>query len=271
LLLADAEPLLQLPIPNDEQFNHILQLGIEAFQQKPSTVTRDQSSVEELISNADRRLERELADADAAYKRGDYATALRLLRPLAELLDLAQAQSNLGVMYDEGHGVPQDDAEAVKWYRLAAEQGYADAQLNLGAKYAVGKAVPQDYAEAVKWFRLAAEQGYANAQHNLGVMYTKGQGVPQDYAAAAKWFRLAAEQGDAQAQYNLGVMYDEGHGVPQDYVQALKWFNLAASRFSASEAGDRDKAVKDRDLVASRMTPAQIAEAQKLAREWKPK
>ena len=79
---------------------------------------------------------------------------------------------------------------------------------------------------------------------------------------------MAAEQGNAAAQYNIGVMYYKGQGVPQDYVQAHMWFNLAASRL---EAEKRNEAVKNRDIIASRMTPAQIAEAQRLAREWKPK
>ena len=137
--------------------------------------------------------------------------------------------------------------------------------------YDSGQGVPQDYAEAVKWYRLAAEQGNAKAQYNLGVMHDKGQGVPEDYAEAVKWYRLAAEQGNAKAQYNFGAMYAKGQGLPQDYVQAYMWFNLAASRFSASEAEDRDEAVEAHDAVASLMTPAQLAEAQKMAREWKPK
>ena len=89
-------------------------------------------------------------------------------------------------------------------------------------------------------------------------------GVPQDYAEALKWYRLAADQGHASAQCNLGVMYANGEGVPQDYVRAHMWFNLSAAQ------GDQD-AAKNRDDVAKRMTPAQIAEAQKLAREWQPK
>ena len=116
----------------------------------------------------------------------------------------------------------------------------------------------------MKWSRLAAEQGYARAQNNLGVMYYNGQGVPQDYAEAMKWYRLAAEQGYASAQHNLGVMYNNGNGVPQDYVQAHKWFNLSAASGNAS-------AIKNRDNVAARMTPAQIAEAQKLASAWRAK
>jgi TPR repeat protein len=135
--------------------------------------------------------------------------------------------------------------------------------------YRHGQGVPQDYAEAVKWYRLAAEQGNASAQSNLGVMYRLGRGVPQDNAEAVKWYRRAAEQGNAKAQSNLGVMYGLGQGVPQDYVQAHLWFNLAASRLRPGET--RDKAIKNRDLVAARMTPAQVAEAQKLARQWKPR
>ena len=134
-----------------------------------------------------------------------------------------------------------------------------------------GQGVPQDYAEAARWYRIAADQGHADAPYDLGLMYQKGQGVPQDYAAAMKWYRIAAEQGDADAQNNLGVMYDFGQGVPQDYVHAHKWYNLAAARYPASENERREKAVRNRDRVERRMTAEQIAEAQRLAREWKPK
>jgi hypothetical protein len=99
----------------------------------------------------------------AAYKRGDFATAMRLWRPLAEQGN-ANAQYNLGVMYGKSQGVPQDYAEVVKWFRLAVEQGGADGQFNLGIMYDKGEGVPQDDAEAVKWFRLAAEQGLVEAQ-----------------------------------------------------------------------------------------------------------
>ncbi len=127
-----------------------------------------------------------------------------------------------------------------------------------------------DYATALREWRPLAKQGDAKAQYNLGLMYGNGEGVPQDYARAVKWYRMAApEQGNAGAQNNLGVMYDKGLGVPQDYAQAHMWYNLAASRFPPGE--HRDRAVNNRDIIAKRMTPAQISEAQKLAREWKPK
>ena len=153
----------------------------------------------------------------------------------------------------------------VEKLRTQAEQGDRSAQSILGLMYYLGQGVPQDYAEVVKWFLLAAEQGYASAQFNLGVMYHQGEGVPQDYAEALKWFRLAAEQGDGDAQVNLGRMYANGEGVPQDYLQAHKWFDLAASRASGQDA---EKFGKARDRVAKKMSRAQIAEAQRLAREW---
>ena len=148
--------------------------------------------------------------------------------------------------------------------RLRAEQGDAKAQFNLGFAYYKGDGVTQDYAESAKWYLKAADQGNAKAQFNLGVAYGNGEGVTQDYAEAVKWWRLAADQGNADAQYNLGVAYYSGYGVTQDYAEAHKWLNLAAA------AGD-PKAGELRDIVAKAMTPEQIAEAQRLAREWKPK
>ncbi len=114
-----------------------------------------------------------------------------------------------------------------------------------------------DYATALREWRPLAEQGNANAQLLLGTMYDEGLGVTQDYAEAMKWYRKAAEQGHASAQSNLGLMYGNGEGVPQNYVQAHLWYILAASIFPPGE--DRDIAVKNRDIVAKRMTPAQIA------------
>ena len=105
----------------------------------------------------------------AAYERGDYATALKEFRPLAEQ-DHAGAQFNLGVMYDNGYGVPENDAEAAKWHRKAAEQGDVMAQYSLGGMYFRGEGVSQNYAEAVKWYSKAADQG---AQDNLKKTQTR--------------------------------------------------------------------------------------------------
>ena len=152
----------------------------------------------------------------------------------------AAAQYNLGVMYHHGTGVPKDYAEAVKWWRLAAEQGFARAQSNLGVMYANGEGVAQDYDEAMRLYRLAAEQGLARAQHNLGNMYENGRGVAVDDAEALRWYRLAAEQGLADAQFNLGWMYDEGTGVAVDDAEAVRWYRLAAEQ--EEDSGCRDRA-----------------------------
>ena len=126
-----------------------------------------------------------------------------------------------------------------------------------------------DYAEALREWRPLAERGDVNAQYKLGQMYAYGFGVPQDYAEAVKWFRRAAEQGDANAQLNLGAMYGEGEGVRRDYVQSHMWSNIAASQLEPGLF--RELAVRNRNLVEKRMTPGQVAEAQQLARNWKPK
>ena len=113
----------------------------------------------------------------------------------------------------------------------------------------------------MKWYTKAAEQGNAVAQNNLGFMYDNGKGVAQDYKEAVKWYTKAAEQGNASAQSNLGAMYDQGKGVAQDYKSAHMWFNITA-------ANGNSNAVKNRDIVAKKMTPSQIEKAQDMAREW---
>ena len=158
----------------------------------------------------------------------------------------------------------KDYKTAYKLWLPLAEQGNATAQNNLGLMYRKGLGVPQDYKEAVRLYRLSAEQGNADAQYNLGSMYALGLGVPQDYQEAFRSYRLSAEQGKADAQYNLGLMYDNGQGVPQDYVSAHMWWNICGS------GGDED-CVKNRNIVEKRMSPSQIEEAQRLARNWKPK
>ena len=168
----------------------------------------------------------DFASGFRAYARGDYDTALKEFRRLADRGD-ASAQYNLGLMYDKGHGVPQDDKEALRWYRMAAEQGIPGAQVYVGNVYFWGQDTQRDYTEALRWYRLAAKQRKAPALNNLGVLYLNGLGVTQNYAQAHMWFTLAATHG-----------YQHGN--------------------------------RNRDYTAHRMTPEQIAEAQKLANEWTP-
>jgi len=141
---------------------------------------------------------------------------------------------------------------------IKAKQGDAGAQFNLGRMYSRGEGAPQNYKEAAYWYRKAAEQGDASAQYNLGLKYHHGKGVPQDYKQAAHWYKKSAEQGVAWAQYNLGYMYYEGIGVPQNHILAYVWDSLAAAQ------GD-ELAKKDRDLVAEKLSPQQLTEAQDLA------
>lgn len=129
-----------------------------------------------------------------AYRLGDYAVAMRELRPLAERGNVL-AQYRIGIMYNNGEGVRQDFGEAVRWFQRAAILGYAPAQSSLGVKYEKGQGVRRNYGEAVKWYRHGAEQGYAGAQYRLGRMYVLGHGVRRNYTEAVAWFNLAANQG----------------------------------------------------------------------------
>ena len=161
-----------------------------------------------------------------AFNRGDYATAFREFKPLAE-------------------------------------QGDVSSQFLIGAMYAEGEGVARDYGEAVSWFLKAAEQGSAQGQFGLGAMYDRGTGVQVDIAEALQWYRKSVMQGYAPAMLNLGSMYKVGSGVPQDYVLAHMWYNLAAAR-------GNEKAEKNREILENQMTPDQIAEAQRFARERRP-
>jgi TPR repeat protein len=199
------------------------------------------------------------------YPASDAANAAygRLCRSLAEQGN-AEAQFDFGSIYARGYLVPQDYAEALKWYRKSGEGGYGIAQVTLGDLYhsgsSLGLHVQPDFAEAEKWWRKAADQGYTNVLADLGHLYDQvGNSV-----LAEIWYRKAAELGDRHGQFGLGRLYADGNSVPQDYVLAHMWLNLAAAQGLEDAKSARDK-------IASKMTPAQIAEAQRLAREWKPK
>jgi TPR repeat protein len=142
----------------------------------------------------------EFATGQEAYSSGDYQTAITEWQPLAEA-GHADGQFGMGLLYANGFGVSLDDAQALKWYLLAAEQKHADAQCNIAVMYANGWGVPQSDDEAFKWYSLAADQGVTAAQISLAKMFASGFGTAQDNVQAHKWFSIASELGDYNAAF----------------------------------------------------------------------
>jgi uncharacterized protein len=144
-----------------------------------------------------------------------------------------------------------------------ARQGDADSQMWLASAYEQGWFGKINIPAALKWYRKSAEQGNPDAQVGLGEMYEHGEGVAQNHALAAKWYRKAAEHvpdlgGAGQGRNNLGMLYLDGIGVPKDYIQAYIWFKLFRPDCTNSNLS----------YAGARMTPKQIAEAERLVAEW---
>ena len=195
----------------------------------------------------------------------DLVKAAKLHRKAAEQ-GLARAQCLVGMDYANGDGVKADKLEALRWFRKAADQGLAGAQYNLGLCYAGGAVPGKTAVDGAALFRQAAEQGLPEAEGALGQCYLEGVGVPKDISEGMKWTRQAAENGYASAQNTLGLCYTKGKGVTQDYVEAYKWLNLA----SAQEDGNSADIRVNLSAAERFMTPEQIAEGQRRAREFKP-
>jgi tetratricopeptide (TPR) repeat protein len=191
----------------------------------------------------------------AAYNRGDHATAYRLFRPIAELGN-ARAQNNLGALYDQGHGVARNDAEAVLWFRRSAGQGHRLGQHNLARHLLDGRGVAVDIDEAARLFRLSAEQGHAPAANELGRLHYDRRIAGADDGEAVKWFRRAALAGDPWAQFNLGLAYENGRGLLPNPEAAWQWFGKSAESHApgdeaaAATARDRVLALLSRDVTA---------------------
>ena len=185
------------------------------------------------VEEAKRRAEAEAKRKAEEAKRRAEAEAKRKAeeeaKPKAD--EEAKHLYTIGNDYYYGrNGKKQNYAEAVRYYREAAEQGYADAQYSLGYCYYCGDGVDENETEAVKWFRKAAEQGNADAQFRLGQCYDCGRGVDKSETEAVKWYRIAAEQGNADAQWNLGYCYENGRGVDKNETEAVKWYRKAAEQ-----------------------------------------
>lgn len=155
----------------------------------------------------------------------------------------------------------QDFAAALREWRPLAEQGHARAQYRLGGMYEYGRGVPRKDADAVKWYTMAANRGVAAAQYRLAILYDNSWGVAQNDAEAVKWYNKAAAQGHAYAQFDLGLMFAAGAGVPRDYIRAHMWISLAIAQGNGHM-------IKHRKRIARHMTPAQIADAGRMARDW---
>lgn len=199
----------------------------------------------------------DIDSAQKALKSRDYPTALKILQSLADK-HVSEAECLLGDMYEFGNGVPQDHAEALKWYKLAArgdngftihvmqygavpkdaaalkpyvaelklaaQAGEPESQRMLGTLYFKGQGVKQDFEQAFNLFEKAAKQGSVDATNNLGFMYQHGAFVAQDYSKAAQLYQKAADLGNGDAENNLGFLYVKGLGVPQDNKKAAELF-----------------------------------------------
>jgi TPR repeat protein len=203
-------------------------------------------------------------DALAASKRGDFSTAFKLLKPLAEKGD-ARAQGELGALYLSGRGTSKDPKEGLRWTKEAANKGLATAQYNLGVMYLDGQVAPQNFPEAMKWLLAAAGQGVPAAQAGVAAMFYEGQGVPQSYEEAAKWMQLAAAQGDPEAQLNLGTMYAVGQGLERNILRAAMWTYLATESSTFSE--EERKSI--REISSKALKPEEITKIQEMAKQCK--
>ncbi len=185
-----------------------------------------------------------------------------VLLVMMTLVDVVSVGANF--LAGEDAYLREDYETALEEWRPLAKSGNPEAQNMLGYMYRYGQGVPQDFDQARQWYRLAADQGHARAQNNLGAMYRQGLGVPQNFAEALRWFRRSAEQGNGGAQNHLGLMYFEGEGTAKDVVQAYKWAYLSAQQ-------GIEPAILALEFLEQQLTPEQIQEGQRLAKEWTPK
>jgi len=203
-------------------------------------------------------------NAVKAMSQGDYERALKELRPLVEKND-PDAQCLMGMMYDAGKGVPQDQAIAASWYRKAAEQKQMTAQLFLGAMYFTGTGVARDYRQAARWLQAPANAGNAEAQFYLGAMHAEGNGVGKDEAEAIEWLTKSSAQKNTRAMGMLTALLFARHQSERDLVDAYVWSHLAAE-YDPIQATTSARAVTEKYC-----NPAQAKAAKKSMAEWKKK
>ncbi len=203
-------------------------------------------------------------NAGKAIKQGDFEMALKELRPLIQKND-PNAQFLMGMLYDAGHGVPQDHAVAASWYRKAAEQSHPTAQLFLGILYYSGTGIGQDYKQAAHWFQAPADNGNDQAQFYLGSMYARGAGVNKDDSQAIEWLKKAAAQKHTRAMGMLATLLFSRNQNEQDLIDAYVWSHLAA------EYDPVQATTSARVLIAKYCNETQRKAAKKSISEWKRK
>ena len=173
------------------------------------------------------------AEIKASLKKGTTSSSTKSSKKLADYIDSARkgdasAQFEAGYCYYNGLGTSVDYAEAVYWYRKAADQNHRIALNNLGVCYELGKGVSKNYYEALRYYRKSADLGNSTSQCNLGLCYEFGRGVTKDVYEAVKWYRKSAENGNDRGQYRLGRCYENAIGVSKNDSEALKWYRKSA-------------------------------------------
>ena len=239
-----------------------------------------QGRVEDTIAHY-RRLTREQPERAAYQNELGYVflragRAPEALAPLerAAALDpfVAQTHNSLGAVHVQAGRF--DEAVAAFRQALALQPDYPEAQFNLAQLYDRGRGAAADPSETARLYRAAADQGHAGAQVNLGRQYRDGRGVARDDTEAVRWYRRAAGQGQPFAQFNLAQMYGSGEGVQQDDVAAYTWYSVAAARMAPDRrdaaVDARRRALEARDALARGMSTEDVAEAERLAQEWRP-
>lgn len=195
-----------------------------------------------------------------AYSRGDFPVAFSRFLPDAKSGN-AWSMYFVGLMFQNGEGVPKSYDEATRWMLRSAEKGNSEAMANLGKVYAEGLGVTKDFSSSLKWYKLAASRGNETAMFSLALAYANGQGIPKNFSAAAGWFKACAEAGTPICMVSLATYLKSGIGVEKNLVMAYAWFNVAAAKhFSLS-----DVAAHGRDDVGRELSPEQLSRAQALS------
>lgn len=210
-----------------------------------------------------------LGDMDG--KHIDYKEALKWYRAASTSKNRehrSDAFLALGEMYEEGQGAAKSPAEAMKFYKKAVAEGNEEAGYRIGVLYETGKGVTKNYGKAAEWYRSAAEMNYSTAMYRMGFLHEKGMGVPKSMQEAEKWYRRAADAGNSWSQFYFGDKCEHGKGVPMDLVSAHAWYNLASRSMGDEQLWKNAKSARDR--VALKLTPEELARAEKIVRDWRP-